>query len=82
MKLTGIIFLIIGGLALVFMIFDVFFITGREADVPFLSQTWPAILASFLLGAGAALMYVSKPKYRERRRREKEKYANKEGVNY
>lgn len=82
MRLTGIVFLIIGSLALVYMLFDIFFITGRDADLPFLSQSWAAILASFLLGAGAALMYVSKPKYRERRRLEKEKYANKEGVNY
>lgn len=69
MKITGIIFLIIGILTLGYLIFDVFDPNGREEIIPFLSQTWAAIIATFTISAGAALMVASKKKYS---RREKE----------
>ncbi|MEK6478913.1 hypothetical protein WJR50_15310 [Catalinimonas sp. 4WD22] len=68
MKITGIIFLIIGFLALGYLVFDLFDPNGRDEVLPFLSQTWSAILASFLLGAGAALLVAAQPKYRGRRK--------------
>lgn len=69
MKITGIIFLIIGILTLGYLIFDVFDPNGRDEVVPFLSQTWAAIISCFTLAAGAALMVASKKKYRNRRRK-------------
>ncbi|MDF9796869.1 lipopolysaccharide export LptBFGC system permease protein LptF [Catalinimonas alkaloidigena] len=66
MKITGIVFLVIGFLALAYLVFDLFDPNGRNEVLPFLSQTWSAILASFLLGAGAALLVASQPKYRSK----------------
>lgn len=75
MKITGIIFLVIGILCLGYMVFDIFDPNGRDEVLPFLSQTWAAIIASFLLGAGAALLVASQPKYKDRRKeREKVNY--------
>ncbi|WKN30582.1 hypothetical protein PZB74_16590 [Porifericola rhodea] len=75
MKTAGIILLVIGALCLGYLIFDLFDANGRNEVLPFLSQTWAAILASFLLGAGAALMVAANPKYRSKR-------EERERVNY
>ncbi len=75
MKITGIAFLILGTLALGYLIFDLFDPNGREEVLPFLSQTWSAILASFFLAAGAAALVAAQPRYRGRRR-------DKEKINY
>ncbi len=74
MRMTGIIFLIIGILSLGYLVFDLFDPNGRNEIVPFLSQNWSAIIACFTLGAGVALLVASQPKYRNsRKNREQEK---------
>ena len=66
--------MIIGTLSLSYLFFDLFDANGRDEVIPFLSQTWAAIIALFTLAAGAGLMVASKKKYRSRRR-------NKESIN-
>jgi len=68
MKLTGIVFLVLGVLFLGYMVYDVFDPNGREEIVPFLSQTWASILGLFSLSAGIALLVASRSKYSHNRR--------------
>jgi ABC-type Fe3+ transport system permease subunit len=72
MRITGIIFLVIGVLTLGYLVFDVFDANGRDEYLPFLSQTWAAIISSFTLAAGAALLVATQRKYRGKRGRKKE----------
>ncbi|MFP4090324.1 MAG: hypothetical protein ACLFT3_08455 [Cyclobacteriaceae bacterium] len=73
MRMTGIILLVLGLLFLGYMVYDLFDPNGRDEAIPFMSQNWAAILAAFLIGAGAGLLVASQDKYK-RRDREKINY--------
>lgn len=68
MRMTGIVFLILGGLFLLAFILSLVLPDGRDDNVPFLSNTWSPILASFFLPAGAALLIASKRRKRPHER--------------
>ena len=76
MRITGIVFLIIGILSFIYLVFDLFDPNGRNEILPFLSQNWSAIIASFTLGAGAALLVASQRKYRSSKKNRKEEKIN------
>lgn len=60
MRMTGIVFLVLGGLCLLAVILSLALPDGRDDNVPFLSNSWAPILASFFLPAGAALLVASR----------------------
>ncbi len=64
MRITGIILLVIGGLCLIEMILTLLLPDGRDANLPFVQNTWTAIVASFFIPSGAALYIASKKKKR------------------
>lgn len=64
MRITGIVFIILGTLALLHLIITLLLPDGR--DLPFVGGTWSPIVASFLLGGGAALLVASRTRKRPR----------------
>lgn len=66
MRITGIIFLVLGGLAFIGFIIGLILERERGGDILWVGNNWSFVIASFLLGGGAALLVASMKRKRPR----------------